>query len=150
ICLVCHQSNEPFKPNDLRHVGAISHEWKMATTPHAPHLARGVQCQTCHRAVFGGPSALEDGHNACGECHESKARPAMDPCRSCHAWYTEQHEVVAMGPWSTKARFKHDQRHFIQCEFCHRSNNAPDLTAPTMEECARCHEPGQPAAKLKV
>lgn len=153
ICLVCHVNNEPFKPNDLRHTRPTSAEWRMGVTPHAPHLARGVACLTCHPSVFGGPNTVEDGHKACGQCHEAaNAKPTMAECKSCHQWFQEAKVATApKRPWSTGARFVHDQRHYVDCNFCHRTPvNAPDLTPPTMEECARCHDNGGKAAKLKV
>jgi hypothetical protein len=143
ICLTCHERNDPFAPNPLRppHENTSTSEWRLGDVPHPPHLAAGVPCVTCHQKEAG-QRAQNGGHSLCGQCHKDGAKTPLSSCGACHVSVTVPRAATVARPWSTRARFPHDERHRGEkCESCHTKPGAPDLTAPSMQFCAdRCHD----------
>jgi hypothetical protein len=145
--LSCHERNDPFVPNPLRQ--ASTTEWRMGGVPHPPHLAAGVSCATCH-PTQAAQQSQGSGHPLCGMCHKEGARVSLGQCAACHVLASVPRPAAAQRPWSTRARFQHDDRHRAaqKCESCHRAAGAPDLTPPTMQACAdTCHD-GNKAFKV--
>jgi len=143
ICLGCHERNDPFTPNPLRPTSERARDWRVGAVPHPPHLAARVACATCHpREANVTSTATAMGHSLCGQCHKEGARTSLAQCAACHVPASQKAAAQAAArPWSTKAGFVHDDRHRVGgCDSCHRTANQPDLTAPTMAGCAKCHD----------
>jgi hypothetical protein len=143
ICLTCHERNDPFTPNPLRPTpkdeATRTRDWRVGQVPHPPHLAARVACATCHpKEANAAPTVL--GHALCGQCHKEGAKTTLAMCGACHVSASQKLAARADRPWSTRARFVHDDKHRQGCDSCHRTAGAPDLTPPTMKGCATCHE----------
>jgi hypothetical protein len=139
ICLGCHERNDPFSPNPLRATSERTRDWRVGTVPHPPHLAARVACATCHpREANAPPTTL--GHGLCGQCHKEGAQTSLSKCAACHVPSAQKAAVQATRPWSTRERFAHDDKHRSNCDSCHRAQGTPDLTAPTMAGCVKCHD----------
>ena len=162
ICLVCHLRADPFAPNPLRPPLAVGAEWRRGDVPHSAHAAAELPCQTCHLAEAGlAPSSGSSigGHAVCGRCHIAGTPLTLERCSACHTLASAPRQARPDRPWSTRARFRHDQPHREQpCESCHRgvAPAAPGATAmaawplmnlPTMGDCASCHN-GSKAFKV--
>ena len=76
ICLVCHETNEPYSGNPLKRVPP--REWKLGPVPHPPHVAAKVKCLACHGEVVGAP--VQEGHSACSSCHSKGNGLTMAEC----------------------------------------------------------------------
>jgi len=163
ICLVCHTGSEPFAANPLRPPLAIGAAWRRTDVPHAVHATVGLACQTCHPAESGvAPSSRSpiDGHAVCAKCHVGGSRLTLERCAGCHSLASVPRQAQPDRPWSTRARFRHDEPHRAQpCGSCHRgvpppapdapaaAASGPLMTFPTMEDCGTCHD-GSKAFKV--
>jgi hypothetical protein len=151
ICLGCHARNDPFRPNPLRLPTEARTEFRSpdaVNLPHAPHIAAGLACETCHPVESGmarRPAALA--HGVCAKCHRENgkgARLTLERCSGCHVPASVPRQALARGQWSTRDHFRHDADHRGQtCGSCHLAEGARDLTAPTMQGCATCHDGGK-------
>jgi hypothetical protein len=152
ICLGCHVRNDPFRPNPLRPPAEAMPEWRSPDSydlQHAPHIAAGMACETCHPAPAGLPArAPALGHAECGKCHLPKRATenregtpiTLDQCAACHV-LSSVPRGGGKRPWSTRDHFRHDENHRVRpCAECHLAEGAQDLTPPTMEGCATCHD----------
>jgi hypothetical protein len=149
ICLSCHERNDPFAPNPLRPPAPLESEWRLGEIPHPPHLSAGVPCATCHAEQAGQGAQGINGHPLCGQCHKEGSRITLADCQRCHVWRATPRQAAGRRPFSTRARFRHDEAHRAErCESCHHTAGAADLTPPTMAGCAdRCHD-GKTAFKV--
>ncbi len=145
ICLGCHERNDPYRPNPLRLRTEAQTEFRSpdsADLRHAPHIAAGLACEGCHPAQSGvAARAPTLGHAECGKCHVEGTPLTLERCSACHVLASVPRQGSGKREWSTRDHFLHDDVHRVRaCAACHLPESAPDLTAPTMEGCATCHD----------
>lgn len=118
---------------------------------HAVH-ARPATCEDCHAGPGsarepGDPRARPRIHERCAECHDAGTAPAMSACDGCHrpAYGPATAPHLTPGPYPVDAAFSHRAHwpHTRACDSCHDAvagagDNA--LPAPTMADCAACHD----------
>jgi hypothetical protein len=112
--------------------------------PHDRHAKAGVECLTCHDAIWDAKSlatpTLPD-EAKCLECH--RAEKERGNCAMCHT------DVAHAAPWPTPEpaltmdHAAHIERTKEKCEVCHKLLPNPVRTAasrPTMDACTQCHQ----------
>lgn len=146
------------------HLPLLAQQW---TFPHQPHLAMGMDCQSCHPTAatsrHSGDQLLPDGQ-LCGTCHDGDAVPAVDlnvltqkepeerSYRFDHAFHLDLGNVAPLiaaaidgGDYFGKPG---DARRFLDgtnpCTACHRGLEESMVVAstvhlPRMGDCIVCH-----------
>jgi c(7)-type cytochrome triheme protein len=113
--------------------------------PHRVHDGLAT-CKDCHGDPDA-PGPPPRTHARCAGCHDAAAAPAMNACEGCHraAYGPATAPHLTGGPYPVDAAFSHrsHRRHTDRCEACHAAVTTVDdnaLPAPTMDECAACHD----------
>ncbi len=78
------------------------------------HVARGINCDTCHDASL-----------------KLKTIGGRDICVSCHGDF-EQMKVKTAGRYAKNPHAPHEQG--VTCTSCHKGHKAPE------NNCAKCHQ----------
>jgi hypothetical protein len=165
LCKVCHASVEPratgqspLQPYPERGLTrALAAEFS-----HAGHLDKAamdaavghhVGCADCHARDAASRDPVLPGHAQCAPCHEgqvaAKRALPMDACQRCHP--ARDVELIRGRRFITGdlvfAHATHERDASgaaIACDTCHAdvpaSDDAADLSVPTMQRCATCHE----------
>ena len=116
--------------------------------PHKTHLAKGLQCESCHTGVNQGPDAAIPSVKFCMACHQviAKDRPEIKKV----AAYQARGEDI---PWvrvynysaSAHVRFNHAPhiRAGVACSSCHgdmlQQTTAVRAVNLNMDYCLSCH-----------
>ncbi len=156
ICVVCHDTNEPWVKQTARirdfdvseFGGEISHK------THQSNKARegGIKCQSCHGDVFN-DGEKPDSHAVCGSCHQGGLEPVMSDCGSCHMLGRAAELRKSDSRYTVRGRFEHSdherdprekKRAEPSCKVCHTgisdAESLSDIPSPTMKSCDSCHD----------
>ena len=156
ICVVCHESNDPWVKQTARIRELSSSEFggEISHKTHQSDKARkgGVKCESCHGNVYERGDKPE-AHAVCGSCHQDGLEPTMGDCGSCHKLGYQASRRKSASKYSVRARFDHgdhdrDPRSkkpaAPSCKTCHvgiqDASTLDAIPAPTMQSCDACHD----------
>lgn len=155
----------------MRHILLIALALPLAgqdwTFPHEPHLAMGLECQSCHPAAPSSENAtdnlLPDGQ-VCGACHNGQTAPEIDisllqelrlperTYRFDHAFHLGLGDIAPLIATAIDTGQYHgkpgDARRFLDtataCTACHRGLEESlevdsSKNMPVMGDCIVCH-----------
>jgi hypothetical protein len=112
--------------------------------PHDKHAKAGVECLSCHDAIWDATSlttATLPMEDKCMECHREWKEKGE--CGHCHT------DVKQAAPWPSPDpaivldHKAHIERVKEKCEVCHKQLPNPvrsAATRPTMDSCTQCHQ----------
>lgn len=156
ICVVCHDTNEPWVKQTARIRDFKSSEFggEISHKTHQSDKASkgGVNCQSCHGKVFEGGEKPQ-AHAVCGSCHQGGLRPLMTDCGDCHKLGYQQSRRKSDSRYTVRARFDHEdhdrdprakKRGAPDCKTCHTgvagASTLAEIPSPTMQSCDACHD----------
>lgn len=156
ICVVCHDTNEPWVKQTARIRDLSSSEFggEISHKTHQGDKARkgGVQCESCHGDVYERGNKPE-AHAVCGSCHQGGLEPDMSNCGSCHKLGYQETRRKAGSRYAVRARFDHTdhntdprskKRKAPGCKTCHvgikDASTLAEISSPTMQSCDACHD----------
>jgi c(7)-type cytochrome triheme protein len=156
ICVVCHDTNEPWVKQVARIRDMSSSEFggEISHKTHQSDKASkgGVKCESCHGNVYEKGDKPE-AHAVCGSCHQDGLEPTMDDCGSCHKLGYQESRRKSGSRYAVRARFDHSdhdsdprekKRVAPKCTTCHtgvaKAEKLNDIPAPTMQSCDACHD----------
>lgn len=156
ICVVCHDSNDPWVKQTARIRKLSSSEFggEISHKTHQSDKASkgGVKCESCHGNVYESGDK-PDAHAVCGSCHQGGLEPNMGDCGSCHKLGYQASRRKTASQYSVRARFDHsdhdrDPRSKTavapDCKTCHlgikEASTLSEIPAPTMKSCDTCHD----------
>lgn len=156
ICVVCHDTNEPWikqvaRIRDLptsEFGGEISHK-----THQSDKASKGgIKCESCHGNVYA-EGEKPEAHAVCGSCHQGGLRPLMSECGECHKLGYQAERLKSQSKYTVRARFRHDDhdrdprnksRETPGCKLCHsgvqNASTLSEIPRPTMQSCDACHD----------
>jgi hypothetical protein len=157
FCLTCHERGPGGRGIDIHRrvyppyrAGSAAQLHSLVSSDHAKHV-EAQKCEACHdRAKVPGKVEMTvRGHDACGACHGSKSKPAMDDCSGCHV-KAEASPGLASAQW-TDYRVEHQFTHAAHekaskkndCLSCHQNTKVKKgdrVPLPAMKDCTGCHD----------
>ncbi len=161
ICTNCHQTAKFVAANPLRELTRQVTP-KKAEFSHRSHLAKNLDCTSCHGFVKGGDSVSHPSHPNCCECHAGNGmngkvvQPTMNKCGECHSAskgagrapskiHSFSHKTHNTDPRTSAS---------MSCKQCHvntaQANTLRQIQIPPMPVCVECHDgsdPNQPNPK---
>lgn len=102
--------------------------------PHARHLGKGLDCDTCHSTKEHGKPAFP--RSQCATCHHKEPESGDAPaCNTCHP----AQEALLTGKIASFPD-KPGTMSAMECSECH--GEIPAITRPNPNSCVVCHKPG--------
>lgn len=157
ICVVCHETNEPWVKQTARIRDLYPSEFG-GDFSHKSHLKDAKKkvadkCMSCHGAKFEGKDP-PDSHSVCGSCHQGELRPLMNQCGGCHKLGYAEELQQSRSKYSVRARFDHEDHdndprkenrgNEPDCKVCHsdvtKAETLKEIPPPTMQSCDACHD----------
>jgi c(7)-type cytochrome triheme protein len=156
ICVVCHESNDPWVKQTARIRNLSSSEFggEISHKTHQSDKASkgGVKCDSCHGNVYE-RGDKPDAHAVCGSCHQGGMEPNMNDCGSCHKLGYQASQRKGASKYSVRARFDHSDHDrdprskggpAPDCKTCHvgleKATTLAEVIPPTMRSCDSCHD----------
>ncbi len=158
ICVVCHDTNEPWVKQTARIRDLDSSEFggEISHKTHQGNKTRqgGIKCASCHGDVYSASESKPDSHAVCGSCHQGGLHPLMSECGECHKLGYQDKLRKDRSAYTVRVRFEHsdhdrDPREkgrgsAPDCKTCHtdvaQASTLAEIPSPTMESCDACHD----------